>query len=93
MIRAVLEQGIKRDKWLFSLPQFDRAAPRKLFANPLEQRAPNSKFAPRHMVGATYFFWQVRWTGPYIHSFFLNPFIFPEYMSETQTGRSVTHYS
>jgi len=56
----VLEQRIKRDKRVFSLPQFDRAAPRELFANPSEQHALNSKFALRHTVGATYFFWQVR---------------------------------
>ncbi len=59
-IRAALEQRIKRDKRVFSLPRFDRAAPRELFANLSEQRAPNSKFAPRRTVGATYFFWQVR---------------------------------
>ncbi|KAH9163727.1 hypothetical protein EDB89DRAFT_1912536 [Lactarius sanguifluus] len=40
-----LGQGIKRDKWVFLLLRFDRAAPRSLNANPSEQRAPNS--APR----------------------------------------------
>ncbi|KAH9161764.1 hypothetical protein EDB89DRAFT_1989972, partial [Lactarius sanguifluus] len=59
-IRAALEQRIKRDKRVFSLLQFDRAAQRNLIANPSEQRAPNSNFAPWRAVGATYFFWQVR---------------------------------
>jgi len=64
MIQAALEQRIKGDKQVFLLPQFDMAAPRKLFTNPSEQHAPNSKFAPQYMVGATYFFWQVHQTGP-----------------------------
>ncbi|KAI9434052.1 hypothetical protein H4582DRAFT_2060443 [Lactarius indigo] len=41
MIRAALEQRIKRNKRVFSLLRFDRAAPRSLNANPSEQRAPN----------------------------------------------------
>ncbi|KAI9434638.1 hypothetical protein H4582DRAFT_1976295, partial [Lactarius indigo] len=55
-IRATLEQRIKRNKRVFSLLRFDRAAPRSLNANPSEQRAPNSRFAPRRTVGATFFF-------------------------------------